>query len=130
MEWFLLPYKRIGDFSGRSRRKEYWMFILINIFLVISFAFIFDLIGLSDYFRFYLLIQALFFVIPMLSLWIRRLHDINKSGAYLFVRFIPLIGGIWFLILMCTEGDSGPNKYGPDPKNPISELDDIGVTTE
>ncbi len=127
MEWFLLPYTKIGDFEGRSRRKEYWMFILSNILILISVTTLISLLKLDDYLRFYMVIHGLCYIIPVFSLWVRRLHDIGKSGTYFFVRLIPFIGGIWFLILMCTEGDKGSNKYGIDPKNPSDELEDIGV---
>ncbi|GAB1855865.1 hypothetical protein MHTCC0001_07000 [Flavobacteriaceae bacterium MHTCC 0001] len=67
-------------------------------------------------------------LIPWLAVNVRRLHDSGKSGGYLFINLIPLIGRIWYLVLMCSEGDNGFNRYGPDPKKPIidDEIDDIG----
>lgn len=54
--------------------------------------------------------------IPSLAVTVRRLHDTNHSGWMYFVSLIPLIGGIWLLILLCTDGTHGQNQYGPDPK--------------
>ena len=125
MEWFLLPFKKYADFEGRSRRKEYWMFVLIHLLIFISIISLIGFVNLDKFLRLYMLVHGLIFIIPAFSLWTRRLHDVGKSGLYFFVRCIPFIGGIWFFILMCTEGDKGTNKYGLDPKNPINELNDI-----
>ncbi|GGD26554.1 DUF805 domain-containing protein [Hyunsoonleella pacifica] len=67
-------------------------------------------------------------LIPWLAVNVRRLHDQGKSGGYFFINFIPIVGRIWYLVLMCTNGEYGPNKYGPDPKSPDNndEIDDIG----
>ena len=55
-------------------------------------------------------------IIPTLAVGARRLHDVGKSGWMLLVSLIPVIGGIWLLILLITEGEKGDNQYGPDPK--------------
>ena len=54
--------------------------------------------------------------IPGLAVVVRRLHDVGKSGWFYLIALIPLIGIIWLLVLMCTDGDKGDNAYGPDPK--------------
>jgi uncharacterized membrane protein YhaH (DUF805 family) len=129
MEWFLMSFRKYADFSSRSRRKEYWMFVLFNIIVVLGVAFIGAAIGLEDYIAYPLGVYILAIIIPSLALAVRRLHDQGKSGWYILVRFIPFIGGIWFLVLMCVEGDSRANQYGLNPKDPIdNELDDIGVS--
>jgi uncharacterized membrane protein YhaH (DUF805 family) len=64
--------------------------------------------------------------IPGLAVAVRRLHDVGKSGWWYFIALIPIIGGIWLLILFCTEGISGSNEYGPDPKENFSEINEIG----
>lgn len=134
MNWYLLAFKNYANFSGRARRKEYWMFILVNILIFLVLALVLrsitDMIGIPEIKTIISSILAIYFIgiiIPLFSLITRRLHDINKSGSYYFIRFIPLIGPIWFIVLMSTEGTKGQNKYGSDPKNPISELDDIGT---
>lgn len=131
MEWFLLAFKKYADFSGRSRRKEYWMFVLFNIIVILGVAFIGTAIGLEDYVAYPLGLYILAIIIPSLALAVRRLHDQGKSGWYILVRFIPFIGGIWFLVLMCVDGDTRTNQYGLNPKDPVdNELDDIGVSED
>jgi uncharacterized membrane protein YhaH (DUF805 family) len=137
MEWMLLPYKRYFDFSGRSRRKEYWMFVLLNIIVaVLASALIFSEVpmteeaitayeGQSPGTMFYvgvgiLLIFGLFTFIPSLAVQIRRFHDQDKSGWFILLGLIPYIGGIIVLVFMCLEGTKGPNRFGPDPKDPAS----------
>lgn len=102
MNWYLEVLKKYAVFSGRARRKEYWMFLLINLIITVVLSFI------SDY-LYYLYTLAVF--IPGLAVSVRRLHDIGKSGWWVFISLIPL--GI---VLMAMNGQSGENQYGPNPK--------------
>jgi len=113
MTWYLNVLKKYAVFEGRARRKEYWMFILFNII----FAFLVSIINIQLR-GFYIIfgIYILAMIIPTISVIVRRLHDIGKSGFWIFIRLIPIIGGIWMLILLCTEGQTGANQYGEDPK--------------
>ncbi|OGU59009.1 MAG: hypothetical protein A2X64_03885 [Ignavibacteria bacterium GWF2_33_9] len=113
MDWYLKVLKQYVDFNGRARRKEYWMFVLIN-FIFMILASILDYI-IGTYFVIYSL-YALAILLPALAVGIRRLHDLGKSGWWIFISLIPLIGAIWLLILMFTEGQRQANEYGPDPK--------------
>lgn len=61
-------------------------------------------------------IYSMALAVPGLAVSVRRLHDVGKSGWFLFILFIPLVGVIWLLVLDCTEGTPGENKYGPNPK--------------
>ncbi|TGV01242.1 DUF805 domain-containing protein [Flavivirga rizhaonensis] len=131
MKWYLkVLINNYATFSGRARRKEFWMFFLFNLIIIFGLSLLLDFIsGFFDYdiVPLVLGIYLLGILIPYFGVAVRRLHDSGKSGGYIFVYFIPFIGGIWFLILMATEGDKGPNQYGPDPKSPNSdEIDDIG----
>lgn len=113
MNYFTDGIKKYAVFEGRARRKEYWMFILISSIFSIAALILDEIIGS------YGLIQSLYSLaifLPALGLQVRRLHDVGKSGAWIFIGLIPLIGGIWLLILFCTEGDNGTNEYGLDPK--------------
>ena len=129
MEWMLMPLKRYADFSGRSRRKEYWMFVLLQILLLIPLMVIgFVLDDLSDggeggSILFLLLVGAfgLVFFIPSLAVQVRRFHDQDKSGWLILLGLIPYIGGLILLVFMCLEGTRGHNRFGPDPKDPYSE---------
>ncbi|MBT8260230.1 MAG: DUF805 domain-containing protein [Flavobacteriaceae bacterium] len=134
MEWYLKVVRdNYANFEGRARRKEYWMFTLFNVLILIPLYILAiflmlqmdSSIGIVLYF-----IYALAILIPGLAVVVRRLHDINKSGWMILVSFIPFIGGIWLLVLMVTEGDAGSNQYGPDPKGSAEEIEEIGKVIE
>ncbi|MEN1785366.1 MAG: DUF805 domain-containing protein [Bacteroidota bacterium] len=131
MNWYLKVLKQYADFKGRARRKEYWMFTLFNIIIFVVLFFmagtLSSVIASEDLILIPVVLYFFFMLIPLLAVTVRRLHDQNKSGWFYCVSFIPFIGRIWLLILMCTEGTAGPNQYGPDPKNPDTELDEIGT---
>lgn len=128
-------WKRAFDFKGRSRRKEYWLAAIANAlfyFLAVSIIFILGIMitgatnsggnALPYIVLAFSTIYILAALIPGLSLAVRRLHDTNQSGKFLFVALlgiIPIVGWIANIILLvnfCTEGDLRPNKYGPSPK--------------
>jgi uncharacterized membrane protein YhaH (DUF805 family) len=104
-----------ANFEGRARRSEYWYFMLMNIIIFIFLAMI---SATSESTTGLWLIGILFLgiITPLIALIVRRLHDIGKSGGYFFVRFIPIVGGIWYLVLMCTDSTWGSNQYGLNPK--------------
>ncbi len=114
MEWYLKVLKNYVVFSGRARRKEYWMFILINAIIAIIIMGIGQQIGTYGFIL--SLIYSLAILLPSLAVSVRRLHDIGKSGWMILITLIPIIGGIWFLILTIKEGEKGANQYGEDPK--------------
>ena len=119
MNWYLKCLKQYFDFSGRARRKEYWMFVLFNVIISIVLAIIDISIGtFSEESRIGILggIYALAVLFPGLAVSIRRLHDIGKSGWYYLVAFIPLVGAIILLVWFCTEGMPESNEWGEDPK--------------
>ena len=135
MEWMILPYKRYFDFSGRSRRKEFWMFTLfVFIIEAIIFSIIFSQVPFTEdaiaametngpsslfFWGFALLgIFGLATIIPSIAVQVRRFHDQDKSGWMVLLNFVPAIGGLIVLVFMFLEGTKGPNRYGPDPKDP------------
>jgi len=122
MNWYLLVLKKFADFNGRARRTEYWMFVLFNIIFGIVAAVIDNVVGTAidgvGYGLFYIL-YMLAVLIPGLAVAVRRLHDTGKSGWMLLVALIPLVGAIWLLVLMVTEGTPGENQYGSNPKESI-----------
>ena len=120
MEWYLKVMRQYADFNGRARRKEYWMCVLFNYIFTMSAAILDNILGIEMEGTFYgplYFIYALVVLVPGLSVLVRRLHDINKSGWMFFIILIPIGGVIWLLVLLCFEGDQGENKYGPNPKN-------------
>ncbi|MFJ3909142.1 uncharacterized membrane protein YhaH (DUF805 family) [Streptomyces sp. 2132.2] len=113
MNYYTDVLKKYAVFSGRARRQEYWMFFLFNLGAAIILAIVDGALGTYP-----LLygIYALAVLLPSLAVAIRRLHDTGKSGWWLLIALVPLIGGIWLIVLMATEGQAQPNEYGPNPK--------------
>ncbi|MDR1065898.1 MAG: DUF805 domain-containing protein [Clostridiales bacterium] len=117
--------KNYADFSGRARRREYWLFFLVN--ATINFVLMALMINLFLTALFRPPVSAVLIVIhfvynltmllPALAAAVRRLHDIGKSWHWIFVAFVPFIGLIWFIVLMATEGETGDNRFGPNPKS-------------
>lgn len=114
------------DFTGRARRREYWMFVFVNCLISIPVTMLDAVIGFGLLTSLY----SLFILLPGLAVTVRRLHDLEKSGWYVLVNWIPLIGTIWFFILMCSEGTRGANKYGADPKWTEGEIDLLSKNLE
>ena len=114
MEWFVKVFQRYADFEGRSRRKEYWMFTLFNLIFIYGLMI---LMSFSPLLMIIYLIYLLATIIPSLAVAVRRLHDVEKSGWFILLGFIPLVGAVILLVWMVSEGTKGPNKYGPDPKD-------------
>ncbi len=120
MKWYLkVLTKNYANFEGRARRQEYWMFVLFQILILVGlslFSGLVEEIMDLDILGILLLIYFGGTLIPWLALNVRRLHDIGKSGTYFFINFVPIIGRIWYIVLVASNGDYGPNKYGLDPK--------------
>jgi len=135
MNWYLKVLKQYADFSGRARRKEYWMFALFNMIFIIVAMILDNVLGLTvgelPYGLFYFL-YALVILIPGLAVSVRRLHDVGKSGWMLLISLIPIVGGIWLLVLMLTDSNPGDNEYGVNPKtvadNEIATVESSGDT--
>ncbi|MCZ8136100.1 MAG: DUF805 domain-containing protein [Porphyrobacter sp.] len=131
MEYMIMPLKRYADFSGRSRRKEYWMFVLFQMLLLVPIMLLAILLGSpsddpttpfgSIAVLFVVVVYFLVFLIPGIAVQVRRFHDQDKSGWFILLGFIPYVGGIILFVFMCLEGTRGPNRFGPDPKDPYSE---------
>jgi len=148
MEWMFLPLKRYADFSGRSRRMEYWMFILFTTvvsivlagpayFSIVSAAVTdpmavdadpfagLGIVGMGGLGLFGLFMLAI--LIPSIAVAVRRLHDRDMSGwwylGFIVLGAIPFIGfiaSIAFIVILALPGTQGPNRFGPDPLDPHS----------
>lgn len=132
IEWYKkVVFEKYANFSGRARRSEYWYFLLMNMIIAIVAIIIDSVSGLNiaplpyGYVYFAYLFLTL---LPGFAVAVRRLHDVGKSGWFFLISFIPFIGAIWLLVLFCSEGESGTNAYGPDPKNDFEEINEIGTT--
>lgn len=186
MEWMILPLKKYAQFSGRSRRKEFWMYILFVFVVTIVLSILDAMLGLGGSTQTSTTtfepgttgvggsagvtggilagIFALATFIPSLAVQVRRLHDTDRSGWWILLPLVPylagavlLLGGamtglgsggmtaasggalmvggllmavggicaIALLVFMCLDGTRGPNRFGPDPKNPEANLDEV-----
>jgi len=135
MNWYLKVLKQYADFSGRARRKEYWMYTLLNVIIISALIFVM-LIGTATQSSVLTIIgwvlycgYALAIFVPSLAVCVRRLHDIGKSGWYYFFGLIPLVGGIILLIWFCKDSQAGENEYGVNPKEETSDNDDSNSDT-
>ena len=119
MYWYLTVVKNYAGFSGRARRKEYWMFLLFNMIFAFVAAIIDNVVGTASpelgYGVFYGL-YTMVMIIPGIAVMVRRLHDVGKSGWMYFIVFIPIVGVIWLMVLLLTDSDAGENQYGQNPK--------------
>ena len=108
--------KNYAKFDGRARRKEYWMFCLGNIIIGFVLGFILGIIGAPTYIGY---IYSLAVLVPSIAVTVRRLHDIGKSGVWYFINFIPCVGSIWLIVLLCQDSMPGENEYGVNPKEVV-----------
>ncbi|MBW4332267.1 DUF805 domain-containing protein [Stakelama sp. CBK3Z-3] len=136
MHWMILPIKRYFEISGRSRSREYWMFWLFTILVGLVAGAIDTMLGFGEVARtrgdFMWNVSwegpvsslcSLFLLIPSITVTVRRLHDGNRSAWWLLLALIPLLGWIVLFIFMIKDGTRGPNRYGPDPKDPAGYAD-------
>jgi uncharacterized membrane protein YhaH (DUF805 family) len=147
MEWMTMPLKRYAEFSGRSRRKEYWMYVLLIFLVAVVLGVIESVLGLAQTVGPYGPLSALLALatlIPSIAVGIRRLHDTDRSGWWMLIGILPyivalgalftgnlglagvltivaLIGGVVLLVFLVLDGTKGPNRYGPDPKGSAPE---------
>ena len=135
MGYMTMPLRRYFDFSGRSRRQEYWMFFLWQMLMYSGWAIFFfaavpsGLTWTEEPIVLTLLLLPvaflLFCTIPNLAVAVRRFHDQGFSGWMYLLHFIPWIGGLIVLVFMLLPGNSGANKYGADPKGVESYRDQL-----
>jgi uncharacterized membrane protein YhaH (DUF805 family) len=134
MEWMILPFKRFAQFRGRSRRREFWMWVLF-VWIVAFVVALFDTLlgyggtsvstldGAGLNWSSYgwtsngplVPIWSLITLIPGLAVSVRRLHDLDKSGWWLLLLLVPMIGVIVLIVFWAIEGTRGQNRFGPDP---------------
>ena len=102
-------YKKFFDFSGRASKSEYWWFQLYNTILyILTFVFQNDLALLFS-------ILVIANLLPVFAAGVRRVHDSNKSGWWILISFVPIIG-LYIIVLLITDGSKGKNRFGPKPK--------------
>jgi len=119
MSWYIGVLKKYAVFKGRARRKEYWYFLLFNILISIALIVIEGVIGWPSAeagTSFLWSIYTLAIIIPSIAVLVRRLHDTDRSGWYIFVFMIPFIGAFILLFFLVQDSKPGENQFGPNPK--------------
>ena len=118
-------FSNYATFSGRARRSEYWYFVLFSMIVSAVLSRIGKQVPMEVAGQVVMVTQSklqsiysLVVFIPTLAVVVRRLHDVGKSGWNYFWLFLPIIGWIMMLVWLCREGEHGPNRFGPDPKEP------------
>ena len=124
MSWYLEALKKYAVFSGRARRMEYWYFVLFNLIVAFVLALIDTLLGTTTGVSSFGLLSGIYglaVLIPTLAVLVRRLHDIDRTGWWILINLIPLVGTIVLLVFALMPGTPGSNQYGPDPKQATGE---------
>jgi uncharacterized membrane protein YhaH (DUF805 family) len=118
MQWYTEVLKKYVDFSGRARRKEFWMFALVSVVISIILNIVDRAIGTDNASGSGLLggLYSLGVLLPTLAVGARRLHDTDRSGWWLLLYIIPVVGWIVLIVFWAMDGTVGQNKYGLDPK--------------
>ncbi len=124
MNWYLHVLKNYATFSGRARRKEYWMFFLISALISIVLTLLDILLGTySVEYEAGLFsgLYSLLILIPSIAVVVRRLHDTDRSGWWILISLIPLIGVLVLFVFMCLDSQPGTNRFGVNPKEAASQ---------
>ena len=119
MGWYLEALKKYAVFSGRSRRKEYWYFVLFSLVVSLALSAVDALLGtFPSSANVGLLggIYGLAVLIPSIAVSVRRLHDIDRTGWWVLISLVPVIGSIVLLVFAVLDGTPGQNRFGPNPK--------------
>ena len=122
MNYYIEAFKRYVDFNGRSSRSEYWYFILFNLIVSMVLVIIDLAIGTYDKQSNLGLLSGLYQLavfLPALALAVRRLHDTDRSGWFVLLVLLPIVGTIVYIVLLVLPSDSKKNKYGSVPKKLI-----------
>ena len=113
MNGYLETLKKFADFSGRARRTEYWLFILFSMCIAVLLGVVDFVLGSPGIIG---LIFAVAILIPSIAVAARRLHDTDRSGWWMLIAFIPVIGTIALLIFLLLDSHASANRFGPNPK--------------
>ncbi|WP_340123238.1 DUF805 domain-containing protein [Methylobacter svalbardensis] len=119
MNWYLEVLKKYAVFDGRARRKEYWFFFLFNIIISMILSAVDGLTGSFNPETGVGLLGGIYTIavlIPSIAVSVRRLHDTGRSGWWLLIGLIPLIGTIICFVFMVQDSESSENEYGSNPK--------------
>jgi len=121
MNWFITVVKKYAVFSGRSRRSEYWYYMLVYLVIYAALAMVDVVMGTFSYTSGVGLLSGIFalaLLLPSIGVGIRRLHDTGRSGWWLLLGLIPVVG-IVLLLFLAQDSEAGTNRFGPNPKEAI-----------
>ncbi len=113
MQWYMQAWRDYKKFDGRSRRTEYWMFLLINIGVSIALGLVEAMFGSPGILSW---LYSLAVLVPAIAVSIRRLHDIGLPGLWVLLILIPFLNLLLALIFLTRDSQPGANEYGPNPK--------------
>lgn len=113
MQWYLSVLRQYAVFRGRAQRKEYWMFVLCNLIVTLVLGLVGSLLGVKETL---VNVYSLAVLLPSLAVGVRRLHDTNRTGWWILINLIPVLGLLLFIYFMVCDGDRGLNRFGDDPK--------------
>ena len=119
MNWYVAALKKYAVFSGRARRSEYWYFVLFYILIFVGLAIVDWMTGSFDAGSSIGLLTGIFtlaMLIPSISVGVRRLHDTDRSGWWLLILLVPLIGTIVLIVFCAQDSQASGNRFGPNPK--------------
>ncbi|MBI5624719.1 MAG: DUF805 domain-containing protein [Elusimicrobia bacterium] len=113
MEYYLKVLRMYAVFEGRARRKEYWMFVLVNVLLSICLAVVEAVLGTGSVLAW---VYSLALLVPSIAVACRRLHDTGRSGWWQLIILVPLLGAVVLIYFLAQDGRTGDNEFGADPK--------------
>ena len=137
MKYYIEAIKNYAVFEGRTTRKEFWMFVLFNLLIALSIGFVTSLalvwaeVSDAQFDTIYdtvTNIYVLFILLPSISITVRRLHDIGRSGWYCLLTFIPFVGVVTIIVIGVISSEPFPNEYGLSAK--IIDVDFEEIVTE
>ena len=113
MQWYMQAWRDYKKFDGRSRRTEFWMFLLVNIGVSIALGVVEAMFGSPGILSW---LYSLAVLVPAIAVSIRRLHDIGLPGLWVLLILIPFLNLLLALIFLTRDSQPGANEYGPNPK--------------
>lgn len=118
MNHYKNAFKKYADFRTRARRSEYWYFALFNALFILLLSLLDTVLGFGneDTLGVFAALYSIAVVIPGFAVFVRRLHDIGKSGWWILIGIVPFVGAILLFLFTIRDGQPGVNQYGPNPK--------------
>ena len=119
MNWYIQALKKYADFSGRARRREYWFYILFYVIILVVLTICDTFIGTTMQGSGLGILTGIYLLavlIPTLAVTVRRLHDTGRSGWWIFIQLVPIVGVFILLYFLVSDSNPATNAYGPSPK--------------